>query len=134
MAEISELLFAAIEKSEKAEVARLLKEGANPNAKDAQSRAALMLAATKGESDIIKTLLSGMRPYLETTHYNAAKNALVRAKGLERTNEEEPIRKEATDTVIVFSALCLEAFINRQYAVDFRTFSRVRSTSSSLFP
>ena len=41
-----------------AEVAKLLKEGANPNAKDAQGRTALMLASAKGNSEIIKTLIS----------------------------------------------------------------------------
>ena len=59
MSELKNLLFAAIEKGEKAEVARLLKEGANPNAKDAQGRMALMLAAAKGDSDVIKTLIKG---------------------------------------------------------------------------
>ncbi len=34
MAELKDLLFAVIEKGEKAEVAKLLKEGTNPNAKD----------------------------------------------------------------------------------------------------
>ena len=41
-----------------AEVAKLLKEVANPNAKDAQGRTALMLASAKGNSEIIKTLIS----------------------------------------------------------------------------
>jgi ankyrin repeat protein len=53
----NELLFAAIESGNKLEVARFLKEGANANSKDAQGRTALMLAATKGESTIIKTLV-----------------------------------------------------------------------------
>jgi ankyrin repeat protein len=57
----NELLFAAIEKGDKAEVARLLKEGANPNAKDSKGSTPLLLAAVKGESEIIKTLIKMAR-------------------------------------------------------------------------
>ncbi|MEM3416416.1 MAG: ankyrin repeat domain-containing protein [Candidatus Micrarchaeaceae archaeon] len=58
MGEQSELLFAAIEKGDKAEVTRLIKEWANSNSKDAQGRTALILASANGDSEIIKTLIS----------------------------------------------------------------------------
>ncbi len=61
MVELKDSLFAAIEKGEKGEVARLLKEGANPNAKDAQGRTALMLASAKGNSEIKTLIKSGAK-------------------------------------------------------------------------
>lgn len=54
----------------------------------------------------------------ESLYYHTAKDALARAKEIERqplNNETEFGRKKEVATLIVFSALCLEAFINRQY-------------------
>jgi len=54
----------------------------------------------------------GARPHAEALYYHIAKDSLEVAK-----NEEDLFkRKQAVTTSFVFSALCLEAFINQQYA------------------
>jgi hypothetical protein len=64
---------------------------------------------------------SGHQDWAESLYYHIAKDALEVARDaakLEPGNEAEWKRKKTVTTVIVFSALCLEAFINKQYFVS----------------
>ncbi len=54
----------------------------------------------------------GMHPHPEALYYHVALNALHSA----RTETDEFRRKQLIATTLVFSALCLEAFINQEYA------------------
>jgi|GEM_PF-3370055 len=61
---------------------------------------------------------SGNQDWAECLYYHIAQDALGRAKQLTQApagNETEFERKKAVATAIVFTALCLEAFINREY-------------------
>jgi hypothetical protein len=53
----------------------------------------------------------GMRPHPESLYYHIAADAVHSA----RAETDEFKRKQLVTTSMVFSALCLEAFINQQY-------------------
>ncbi len=57
--------------------------------------------------------MSGMRPHPEALYYHVAQNAVKAARG----EADEFRRKQAVATAMVFSALCLEAFINQEYMI-----------------
>lgn len=60
---------------------------------------------------------SGHQDWSESLYYHIAKEALEHAKDAATMSADagEWTRKKAVATVIVFSALCLEAFINKMY-------------------
>ncbi|HHT9117577.1 MAG TPA: hypothetical protein ACFYD1_03010, partial [Candidatus Hypogeohydataceae bacterium YC38] len=65
---------------------------------------------TKGERG------SGMHPYPEVLYYHVAQDALKIARSeTAQDDKSEFRRKQACVTAMVFSALCLEVFINQEY-------------------
>ncbi len=61
---------------------------------------------------------SGSQDWAESLYYHIAKDAVRLARDIAArpaSDETEFERKKSVATTIVFSALCLEAFINRQY-------------------
>jgi hypothetical protein len=55
--DVSQRLLAAVARGDGAQVAALVREGADPNARDASFRPALLLAASSGRPEVVRALL-----------------------------------------------------------------------------
>ncbi|MEM3245890.1 MAG: ankyrin repeat domain-containing protein [Candidatus Micrarchaeaceae archaeon] len=108
-----------MESDNKLDVARLLKEGANANSKGTQDRTALMLAAVKGESTIIKALIKAGAKVDEKDEQG--RTALTKAVSLGRV--------EAAETLVVAKA-DLEVKDNAGWMSPVHTFADMHLTGA----